>query len=178
MNNYSLWLALIVGTWLSASLAAADKGPGHPMTTLHYPATTLSGEKLGFMSQETPREVRYELAGDVLFDFNKADIRPEAETALADLAARISARFGDVPIRVEGHTDSKGADAYNQTLSERRAQAIGRWLATEGRLSSERITPRGFGERRPVAPNNYPNGDDYPPGRQKNRRVEIVVAKR
>ena len=74
---------------------------------------------------------------------------------------------------VEGHTDSVGNDRYNQALSERRADAVKNWLAAHGVTS--RMSTRGWGKTKPVAPNTYPNGKDNPEGRQKNRRVEIVV---
>jgi outer membrane protein OmpA-like peptidoglycan-associated protein len=73
-------------------------------------------------------------------------------------------------MRVEGHTDSIASDDYNQKLSERRAQSVQRWLAASGGVKGT-ITPRGFGESRPVA------GNDTPAGRQQNRRVEIVIEK-
>jgi outer membrane protein OmpA-like peptidoglycan-associated protein len=64
---------------------------------------------------------------------------------------------------------------YNQKLSERRADAVKNWLLAHG--VSSRMTIRGWGATKPVAPNTFPNGRDNPEGRQKNRRVEIVVKK-
>ena len=72
---------------------------------------------------------------------------------------------------LEGHTDSKGDDAYNQRLSERRAESVRRWLAEKERVDGAKLTARGFGESRPVASN------DTDAGRQKNRRVEVVIRK-
>jgi outer membrane protein OmpA-like peptidoglycan-associated protein len=74
--------------------------------------------------KETASDVRIELAADVLFDFDKATLRPEAEATLAKAAALIEERAGG-SVRIEGHTDSKGDDAYNQKLSERRAESGG-----------------------------------------------------
>jgi outer membrane protein OmpA-like peptidoglycan-associated protein len=76
-------------------------------------------------------------------------------------------------VLIEGHTDGKGNDQYNQKLSERRADAVRRWLAEHGIAAA--MTTHGWGKTRPVAPNTKPNGADDPDGRQKNRRVEITV---
>jgi outer membrane protein OmpA-like peptidoglycan-associated protein len=80
-------------------------------------------------------------------------------------------------VRIEGHTDAKGSDAYNQKLSERRAQSVRQWLVQKEGVDGSKMAPQGFGARKPVAPNNKPDGSDDPEGRQKNRRVEIVLAK-
>ena len=126
--------------------------------------------------QETPTEIRIQLAADVLFDFDKHDIRPSAATALDQIAGIIRGKRNN-GVRVEGYTDSIGTDSYNQRLSERRADAVRVWLVTRDGLGSVRFRVRGFGEARPVAPNSNPDGSDNPGGRQKNRRVEVVVEK-
>ena len=123
----------------------------------------------------TEREIKIELAADVLFDFDKADLRPEAGPALAKVAA-ILGSYPRATTAIEGHTDGKGADQYNQRLSERRADSVRRWLAANGIASQ--MTSRGWGKTRPVAPNTRSNGSDDPEGRQKNRRVEITVKTR
>jgi outer membrane protein OmpA-like peptidoglycan-associated protein len=126
--------------------------------------------------KETDLEVRLELAADVLFDFDKATLRPNAEETLAKAAAFIKERATGV-VRIEGHTDSKGNDAYNQRLSERRADSVRQWFVRHG-LGGLKFSAGGFGETRPIAPNARADGADDPEGRQKNRRVEIVIAKR
>lgn len=75
------------------------------------------------------------------------------------------------------HTDGKGSDAYNQKLSERRADSVRQWLGQKEGLAQVKMTTQGFGAARPVAPNTNKDGSDNPEGRQKNRRVEIVLAK-
>jgi len=120
-------------------------------------------------AQESEIEVRVELPADVLFDFDKADIRADAAHALAELATVIRAYKGAV--RLEGHTDSKGAAEYNQKLSERRAASVRQWLVEREQISAERMTTQGFGKTKPVASN------DTDAGRQKNRRVEVVIRK-
>lgn len=122
-------------------------------------------------ARETDLEVRVELPADVLFDFDKADIRADAARALAQVATLIRA-YPSGSAALEGHTDSKGDDGYNQRLSERRAGAVARWLVEKEGIEAARLTPRGHGESRPVAS----NGDEA--GRQKNRRVEVVIRKR
>ena len=78
---------------------------------------------------------------------------------------------------IEGHTDAKGADAYNQTLSEQRAASVKQWLVTNAQISGATITTRGLGKSKPVAHNTKPDGSDDPEGRAKNRRVQIIVKK-
>ena len=126
--------------------------------------------------KETATEIRIELAADVLFDFDKADIRQDAASALHQVADIIRDKGRGRAVRIEGHTDAKGSDAYNQKLSDRRAQSVQQWLAQKEGLKG-RMATQGFGAKRPVAPNNKPDGADDPEGRQKNRRVEIVLAK-
>jgi len=123
----------------------------------------------------TGQEIRIELQADVLFDFDKADLRPEAAATLRKVAEVIRANPGLVT--VEGYTDSKGSDAYNQKLSESRAASVKDWLVRNGGAESARVTARGLGETRPVAPNTKPDGSDDPQGRQRNRRVEIAIRK-
>jgi outer membrane protein OmpA-like peptidoglycan-associated protein len=118
------------------------------------------------------KEIKIDLAADVLFDFDKADLKPEARPALEKVVAVLKAH-PKANASIEGHTDGKGADQYNQTLSERRADSVRRWLADNG--VSTRMTARGWGKRKPVVPNVKPDGSDDPAGRQKNRRVEITV---
>ena len=125
--------------------------------------------------KESDTEFRIELAADVLFDFDKATLLPKAEDTLAKAAAFIRERKAGA-IRVEGHTDSKGDDAYNQRLSERRAESVRQWFLRHG-LGGMQLSAKGLGETQPVAPNTRADGKDDPEGRQKNRRVEIVIAK-
>jgi outer membrane protein OmpA-like peptidoglycan-associated protein len=121
------------------------------------------------------RELRFQLTADLLFDFDKADLRPEAEGLLQAVMAQIKEKAKKPAIRVEGHTDGKGSDEYNQDLSERRAASVKNWFVKTAKLSSKTVNTAGFGKRQPVAPNEKNDGTDDPEGRQKNRRVEIVV---
>lgn len=115
-------------------------------------------------------EVVIQLPGAILFDFDSANIRPDADRALTDVAQVIKA-YAQRPVRIEGHTDSIASDEYNQSLSERRAAAVVSWLAAHG-VKRARLQSAGFGEKKPVAAN------DTPAGRQRHRRVEVVIAKK
>jgi outer membrane protein OmpA-like peptidoglycan-associated protein len=105
---------------------------------------------------------------DVLFDTAKHTLRPLAREKLAKVAGIISGHPG-LKLEVEGHTDSVGTEAYNQTLSEQRSESVRSYLTEQGMMSSS-VTSKGMGENQPVASN------DSAAGRQQNRRVEIVVS--
>jgi len=132
----------------------------------------LQGALKDLGAKVTGREIKINLAADVLFDFDKSDLRPEAGPALEKVVAVLQA-YPKAAVLIEGHTDGKGNDQYNQKLSERRADSVRRWLAEHGVGAA--MTTRGWGKTRPVAPNTKPGGADDPDGRQKNRRVEITV---
>jgi len=118
-------------------------------------------------------EERLRVGSDFLFDFNRAEVRSEAAPALAELARRIELARGAVMI--EGHTDAIGTETYNQALSERRALAVRGALADRG-LSPAQLNVRGFGKTRPIASNQQPDGSADPAGRQRNRRVGVVIS--
>ena len=106
------------------------------------------------------------LDSGVLFDVDKYDVRPEAEEVLKNLA--IVLKEMDVKnFEIDGHTDSDGSDEYNQVLSEKRANSVKNFLVSQG-VTAE-ITTKGYGESKPVASN------DTAEGKQKNRRVEIII---
>jgi outer membrane protein OmpA-like peptidoglycan-associated protein len=122
-----------------------------------------------------PAEIKIDLAADVLFDFDKATITKEAEPSLRHLATVLTAN----PRRrsPSRDTDAKGADAYNQTLSEQRAASVKQWLVANGKVDGATITTRGWGKAKPVAPNNMADGSDSQEGRARNRRVQVTVRK-
>ena len=110
----------------------------------------------------------------VNFDFDKATLRPDAVSVLSE-AAQILNRYPELKVEVAGHTDSKGSDAYNQSLSERRATAVYNYLTSNGVDAGRMAGPNGYGESRPIAPNTNPDGSDNPEGRAQNRRTELNV---
>src|ERR1700688_1659640 len=122
----------------------------------------------------TEHEVKIELDADVLFDFDKYNLRPEAADSLRKVG-EVAKSYGNSPVLIEGHTDSKGSPPYNMTLSENRAASVKNWLVQNASVSASRITTRGLGETKTAALNKKPDGSDDPVGRQKNRRVEITI---
>lgn len=121
----------------------------------------------GSLGETLDAEGRVVIPG-IYFDTDKATLRPDSRPALEALQALMAER-PETRFIVEGHTDSQGDDAYNQTLSENRAASVVAWLAARG-IEAARLEPRGFGEQRPVAENTSETG------RQLNRRVEVAIA--
>lgn len=128
-------------------------------------ASTLEQELAELEAKKTDRGMVLTL-GDVLFDTGMATLKPGAYTTI-DRLATVLKEAQDRKVMIEGHTDSVGADEYNQALSERRATAVRTALLERG-VRSEQITALGKGESFPVASN------DNAGGRQQNRRVEMV----
>ncbi|MBJ6983035.1 OmpA family protein, partial [Luteimonas sp. MC1750] len=120
-----------------------------------------------------PVPVSIDLKG-VNFDFDKSTLRPDAVSILNE-AIEILKRYPELKVEVAGHTDSKGTDAYNQSLSERRATAVYDYLTGNGIDASRLVGPNGYGESRPIAPNTNDDGSDNPDGRARNRRTELNV---
>jgi outer membrane protein OmpA-like peptidoglycan-associated protein len=116
---------------------------------------------------DTPRGLKVNMA-DVLFASGKFDLQPPAREALAKLTGIVLGHPG-LRLDIEGHTDSVGSDAFNQQLSEQRANAVLQYLVSQG-LSEGSMTSSGFGKSDPIASN------DSPQGRQQNRRVEIIIS--
>jgi outer membrane protein OmpA-like peptidoglycan-associated protein len=148
----------------------------HAGTSLYEPGATTYKPGQALTVQDSSRELRLYLAADVLFDFDKSSIRPDATATLHQVAAIVLARHRGM-VRVEGYTDSKGGDAYNVRLSEQRAAAVKAWLVAKEGLDAATFSTRGFGSANPVVPNARPDGGDDQAGRQRNRRVEVVIAK-
>ncbi len=118
-------------------------------------------------TRDTPRGLVVNM-GDVLFDFGKYNLRPEAREKLARLSGIVLGHPG-LNLAVEGYTDNVGTDEINMTLSQKRAEAVRSYLLEQG-LADANVTAQGLGKSSPVADNSTPAG------RQKNRRVEIVVS--
>ena len=125
-------------------------------------------------ARATDTEIQIELSSDVLFDFDKSDLRPVAIPSLLKVVT-VMQSYPAYVCTIGGHTDGKGGKEYNQKLSERRANSVETWLVGHG--ASNQMNTQGFGDTKPVAANTKPNGSDDPEGRQKNRRVEITLKK-
>ena len=106
------------------------------------------------------------LDSGVLFDVDKYNLRPEAQEILKNLAVVL--KEADIkPFEIDGHTDSDASDEYNKTLSDNRAKSVKEFLSSQGVKAN--IITNGYGESKPIASN------DTPEGKQKNRRVEIII---
>ncbi|MBI4206438.1 MAG: OmpA family protein [Betaproteobacteria bacterium] len=170
-------LGLMVQTGWAAEDPEPIANPKLQILDLVYKVEDIGGKVMDLQLKETDTEIRIELAADVLFDFDKADIRREAQNALKQVGAIIKEKAKGT-VRIEGHTDSKGSDGYNQKLSERRANSVRDWLVKNEGLKNVRFSTTGFGAKKPAVSNTKPDGADDPAGRQKNRRVEIVIGKK
>jgi peptidoglycan-associated lipoprotein len=104
----------------------------------------------------------------VKFPSNATDLSPEAQQRLAELAQRLKAENRNVYLEIQGHTDASGNDAVNTRVGEERAEAVRRFLSTQG-IALNRMSTISYGASNPVAPNNTREG------RAQNRRVAIVV---
>ena len=161
------------GTLIGAAIGAAVGG--------------LGGAGVGKMMDDQERDMRKAVAsseaasvsregnllavtfkGDVTFDTNSTVLRPGLQSEINRVAGVLS-QYPNTLVRVEGHTDSTGTDAYNMDLSNRRAMAVKNLLVQRG-IADSRIEAVGYGETLPVATN------DTEAGRQRNRRVEIKIA--
>jgi len=103
----------------------------------------------------------------LLFAVGSADISPSYKQDLT-AAATVLQKYPDTNILIEGHTDSTGSDAVNQPLSERRATAVSKYLASQG-VASSRLSTKGYGSAQPKVPN------DTKENQAKNRRVELAI---
>jgi OOP family OmpA-OmpF porin len=112
---------------------------------------------------------------NVFFDFDKYSLRPESFVELDRVVAFLN-EYPNIEIEMSAHTDSKGADQYNFTLSDNRARSVKEYILSKG-IATARITSQGYGETKPVANNSNPDGSDNPEGRQLNRRVEFKILK-
>ena len=166
--------ALLAG--LAGARAGAQEQQKFKILDLVFRVEGVGGQVQDLQVKETDTEVRIDLAADVLFEFDKADIRAAASDALKQVARMIREKARG-SVRIEGHTDAKGTEAYNQGLSNRRAESVKKWLVEKEGLKDIRFLTSGYGAKRPVAPNTKTDGSDDPEGRQKNRRVVIVVSK-
>lgn len=111
----------------------------------------------------------YGIEETVLFDTDKATIKPSAAKALEQISASIGQRSAGKQMRIIGHADSRDTKSYNKELSEQRAEAVKNWLVQNGKIEASRVAIQPMGESKPVASN------ETAAGRQQNRRVEIAV---
>jgi len=140
--------------------------------TVDFPSTPQAAFTVASPAPPAPQDVT--LSASSLFDFGSDVLRPDAEAALvAQLGDRPAQADLTQPFVIEGHTDSKGSDAFNIGLSQRRAQRVASALERRFPNLVGHLTVTGLGKANPVAPNNLPDGSDNPDGRRLNRRVEL-----
>ena len=155
--------------WHTGYWTPADAVPGCDGPLTKQSAATSQKPVVAAGPVATAEKVTF--AADAFFDFDKAVLKPDGKAKLDNLADNVKNMDVEVIVAV-GHTDSVGADAYNQKLSERRANAVKSYLVSKG-VDAQKIYTEGKGETQPVADNKTKEG------RAKNRRVEIeVVANR
>lgn len=144
---------------------------GRVLVMLDVLETKAMQQNLAFVSAEQiggalGKDGRVALYG-ILFDFDKAEIKPESDKQLVEMANLLKATPG-LKVFIVGHTDNKGALAYNTDLSQRRAEAVAKALAAKHGIAADRMVAKGVGPLSPLAPN------DNEDGQAKNRRVELV----
>ena len=120
-------------------------------------------------AMETEEEIKIQLSSEILFEFDSYELSSNAEPVLRKVV-EVLLEYPENSVVIEGHTDSEGTDAYNQTLSENRANSVKTWLVSAG-IDGARLQAIGHGESKPVASNETDEG------RGKNRRVEITIKK-
>lgn len=165
--------ALLVSLGTAATATAQTDGVQDltlPVQDLTYGVSSLDNS---ISTLESAKETRVTLAADVLFRFNRASLGSKAQSRIAETVEIIRRRKPD-QIRVTGYTDAKGSDAYNLTLSRRRAESVAGALRDELGAGTPAIRTAGRGEADPVAPNVKEDGSDNPKGRARNRRVTVA----
>jgi len=154
-------LGAIMGAAVGGAAGAAI---GHYMDKQ---AEELDEELAGAKVERVGEGIKITFASGILFDVNKAELRPAAQTNLQSLATVLN-KYADTNVLIEGHTDSDGSDEHNLTLSKQRSQSVANYLAGL-QVDATRMTQMGYGESQPVASN------DTSDGKQANRRVEIAI---
>ncbi|WP_081426314.1 OmpA family protein [Sorangium cellulosum] len=165
--------AVTTGCTASASFNSGSKEPAPPPPPPEEPKPEPPKE------QKKPRPRfkmtfklkgnQVELPGPVVFETNSDKLLPESDEVLSIVDDFLNQRKDVSLLRIEGHTDSDGDDALNQTLSEKRAMSVARWLVAKGH-DCKRFIAVGFGESKPVADNNTPDG------KAQNRRTGFFIA--
>lgn len=163
-------IAPVVGSQTGSSDVSSTMQTGEVSRSELQVSQTLSE----LNATQTEQGIVINLPENILFDFDKADVKSEAEPTLKKISELLTF-YKDSPMQINGHTDNKGGDDYNLKLSEKRAEAVKKYLTEKFTVENSRLKAKGFGESQPVAANAKPDGADDPDGRQKNRRVEVVI---
>ncbi|GAB3998227.1 hypothetical protein GCM10028807_45330 [Spirosoma daeguense] len=159
---------------VSTELSQTDTSDATPSDSSQQRGTGL-GQRDGLLIKGEENQYDILLPTDILFDFDKATLRPEGLGLLQKVKQHFTTHGVD-QLHVWGHTDSKGNDQYNFKLSQRRAIAVADWLKKNVKMKGL-VMSIGRGEQEPLVPNENPDGSDNPENRQQNRRVTLSVVK-
>ncbi len=149
--------------------------PNHLSASTSINAVNITGNEtrnVELVLRTTDKDVTFKIE-NIYYDFDSAKLRDESIPNLQVLLNILNDN-PTIVIELGSHTDSKGSDAYNLGLSQRRAESVVEWLVAQG-VPSSRLVAKGYGETSPVAPNTNPDGSDNPDGRQLNRRTEFKL---
>lgn len=114
------------------------------------------------------------IIGNIRYDFDSPNLTNDSKNILDTTLVLLFKKYPNLKIEIRAHTDSKGSDAYNLKLSQKRAESVVRYLKSKG-ISETQMIATGYGESLPLVPNETPEGKDDPKGREKNRRTEFKV---
>ncbi len=157
------------GTVIGALIGAAVGGVAGAEIGRHMDkqAEELREDLKGATVTRVGEGIRITFDSGLLFAVDKSDLDQNAQANLAELATTLT-KYDDTEILIEGHTDADGADAYNETLSERRAKSVARALEAQG-VQAGRLSTMGYGEAQPIGDNTTAEG------KSQNRRVEVAI---
>lgn len=164
----------VTATSDAPAAATPSAAPAPASGGLRADVSALTGAVSGLNTRVTDMGLVIDLPADALFDFDQASLTPAAEAQLRK-AADVIRQAPPGALRIIGHTDDRGEDAYNQRLSTARAETVAGWLKQQVGVRTRAFAVSGKGESAPIAPNARPDGSDDPAGRARNRRVEVVV---
>ncbi|MCT4561455.1 MAG: OmpA family protein [Crocinitomicaceae bacterium] len=111
---------------------------------------------------------------DIKYDFDSPNLTQRSKNILDTTLVELFKKYPNLQFEISAHTDSKGTDAYNLKLSQKRAESVVRYLVSKG-IPERQLVARGYGESLPIAPNENPDGTDNPEGREKNRRTAFKI---
>ncbi|MCU0327535.1 MAG: OmpA family protein [Chitinophagales bacterium] len=143
------------------------------MTNFRTPIQLFRNDTIVKLFVMEPIEKKRYVVENIYYAFDKSVVRDDYNQIL-DSVVSLMYQFPDAFLRIDGHTDARGTEEYNQALSERRCKAAAEYILLKG-VEPERMIMRGYNESVPIAPNVTPSGEDDPAGRAKNRRVEFKI---
>jgi outer membrane protein OmpA-like peptidoglycan-associated protein/tetratricopeptide (TPR) repeat protein len=111
---------------------------------------------------------------NIQYEFDKSNILEQSKIAIDTTVLRLMEANPEVIVEIQSHTDSKGSDQYNEKLSQKRAESVVSYLISKG-IQPVRLKAKGYGESKPIAPNDKPDGSDNPEGRAMNRRTDFKI---